>query len=118
MQGYDSYEGDYFGIDDGYESELAQRECSKRLMAHTKAEIIEAYSVCFRVALNYIGLKSRYDGLKSYIDILNGANTGYLAAVKRIEELYEKVADGYVSRQDKQEFDKLVGSMPPEAWLG
>lgn len=118
MQGYDSYEGDYFGIDDGYESELAQRECSKRLMAHTKAEIIEAYSVCFRVALNYIGLKSRYDGLKSYIDILNGANTGNLAAVKRIEELYEKVADGYVSRQDKQEFDKLVGSMPPEAWLG
>ncbi len=119
MLGYDSYEGDYFGLDGGYyESELAQKECAKRLMNHTKAEIIEAYSTCFRIAVNYMGLKSRYDGLKSYIDILNGANTGYLATVKRIEELYEKVADGYVSRQDKQEFDKLVGNMPPEAWLG
>lgn len=120
MQGYDSYEGDYFGIDDGYESELAQKECAKRLMNHTKAEIIEAYSVCFRIAVNYMGLKSRYDGLKSYIDILNGANTGYLAAVKRIEELYEKVtAGGYYAhkRKDEAEFEQLCNNMPPEVWL-
>ena len=120
MLGYDSYEGDYFGIDDGYESELAQKECAKRLMNHTKAEIIEAYSVCFRIAVNYMGLKSRYDGLKSYIDILNGANTGYLAAVKRIEELYEKVtAGGYYAhkRKDEAEFEQLCNNMPPEVWL-
>ena len=89
-------------------------------MAHTKAEIIEAYSVCFRVALNYIGLKSRYDGLKSYIDILNGANTGYLATVKRIEELYEKItACGYYAhkRKDEAEFEQLCNNMPPEVWL-
>lgn len=117
MQGYDSYEGDYFGIDYGYESELAQQECAKRLMNHTKAEIIEAYSVCFRIAVNYMGLKSRYDGLKSYIDILNGANTGYLATVKRIEELYDRMTVDYPKYEDRVEFDRLCNNMPPEVWL-
>ena len=120
MLGYDSYQGDYFGLDGGYENELAQEECVKRLMGHTKAEIVEAYSVCFRVAVNYIGLKNRYDGLKSYIDILHGQNTGYLATVKRIEELYEKIAaSGYYAgmSKDRVEFDRLCNNMPPEAWL-
>ncbi len=120
MMGYDSYEGDYFGLDSGCESEWAQEECSKRLMTHTKKEIIDAYAICFRVAINYIGLKNRYDGLKSYIDILNGANTGYLATVKRIEELYEKITvDGYNPHkyEDEAEFERLCNNMPPEVWL-
>lgn len=120
MLGYDSYEGDYFGLSGSYESELAQKECAKRLLNHTKVEIVEAYSVCFRVAINYMALKSRYDGLKSYIDILNGANTGYLAAVKCIEDLYEKItAEGYYANQskDEAEFVRLCNSMPPEVWL-
>lgn len=117
MMGYDSYEGDYAGLEDHYESELARKECSKRLMSHTKAEIIDAYSVCFRVAINYIALKSRYDSLKSYIDILNGANTGYLATVKRIEELYDRVTVDYPKYEDRVEFDRLCNNMPPEVWL-
>lgn len=120
MLGYDSYQGDYFGLDGGYENKLAQEECVKRLMGHTKAEIVEAYSVCFRVAVNYIGLKNRYDGLKSYIDILHGQNTGYLATVKRIEELYEKMtASGYYAGMgnDRVEFERLANNMPPEVWL-
>lgn len=117
MWGFDSYEGDYFGISDRYEEELAQKECRKRLKAHTKDEILDAYSVCFRVAINYISIRDRYDGLKSYIDIINGQNTGYLATVKRIEELYEKVTCEYPARKDRQEFDSLVGNMPDEVWL-
>lgn len=117
MLGYDSYEGDYFGLEDRYECELAQRECSKRLMSHTKTEIIDAYSVCFRVAINYMGLKNRYDGLKSYIDILNGANTGYLATIKRIEELYDRMAADYPKCEDREEFNRLCNNLPPEVWL-
>ena len=117
MMGYDSYEGDYFGLSDRYESELAQRECAKRLLNHTKAEIVEAYSICFRVAINYMALKSRYDGLKSYIDILNGANTGYLATIKRIEELYDRMTADYPKYEDRVEFDRLCNNMPPEVWL-
>ena len=117
MIGYDSYEGDYFGLDDGYETELAQRESRERLKRYTKDQLIDAYRACFRVAVNYMAIRSRYDGLKSYIDILNGQNTGLLATVKRIEELYEKVANGSASWDDRKEFDSLIGNMPDEVWI-
>ncbi len=119
MLGFDSYAGDYFGITDGYEESLAQKECCKRLKAHTKDEIIDAYTVCFKVAVNYISLRNRYDNLKSYIDILNGENTGYLKTVKRIEELYEKMSsnDAWFMNEDTREFDRLVNNMPDEVWL-
>lgn len=115
MLGFDSYAGDYFGIT-GYEESLAQKECCKRLKAHTKDEILDAYSVCFRVAINYISLKNRYDNLKSYIDILNGTNTGFLKTVKRIEELYDEFSNDPLSLATR-EFDRLVNNMPDEVWL-
>ena len=115
MLGFDSYAGDYFDIT-GYEESLAQKECCKRMKAHTKDEILDAYSVCFRVAINYISLKNRYDNLKSYIDILNGTNTGFLKTVKRIEELYDEISNDPWSSAT-QEFDRLVNNMPDEVWL-
>ena len=117
MIGYDSYEGDYFGLDDGSETEFAQREARDRLKRYTKDQLIDAYRTCFQVAVNYMALRSRYDGLKSYIDILNGQNTGFLATVKRIEELYEKVSDGNASRDEREEFTSLIGNMPDEVWI-
>lgn len=118
MLGYDSYEGDYFGLSGSYESELAQKECEKRLLSHTKQEIVEAYSICFRVAVNYIALKDRYDGLKAYIDILHGQNTGLLQTVKRIEELYDKTADCGPNRwENEKKFAALLDSLPQEVWL-
>lgn len=115
MLGFDSYAGDYFDIT-GYEESLAQKECCKRMKAHTKDEILDAYSVCFRVAINYISLKNRYDNLKSYIDILNGTNTGFLKTVKRIEELYDEFSNDPLSLATR-EFDRLVNNMPDEVWL-
>ena len=115
MLGFDSYAGDYFDIT-GYEEFLAQKECCKRMKAHTKDEILDAYSVCFRVAINYISLKNRYDNLKSYIDILNGTNTGFLKTVKRIEELYDEFSNDPLSLATR-EFDRLVNNMPDEVWL-
>lgn len=117
MMGYDSYEGDYFGLDDGYETELAQREARERLKRYTKDDLIDAFRTCFRLAVNYINIRNRYDGLKSYIDILNGVNTGFLSEVKRIEELYELVTVEYPDRNDLNEFQKLVGNMPDEVWI-
>lgn len=117
MMGYDSYEGDYFGFEDGYETKLAQREARERLKRYTKDDLIDAYRTCFRLAVNYINIRNRYDGLKSYIDILNGVNTGFLSEVKRIEELYELVTVEYPDRNDLNEFQKLVGNMPDEVWI-
>lgn len=117
MMGYDSYVGDYFGLEEGYETELAQREARERLKRYTKDDLIDAFRTCFRLAVNYINIQNRYDGLKSYIDILNGANTGFLSVVKRIEELYEKVSDGHASRDEREEFKSLIGNMPDEVWI-
>lgn len=86
------------------------------MKAHTKDEIIDAYTVCFKVAVNYISLRNRYDNLKSYIDILNGENTGYLKTVKRIEELYDEFSNDPLSLATR-EFDRLVNNMPDEVWL-
>lgn len=118
MIGYDRYAGDYFGLSGRWEAEMAQKECEKRLLAHTKQEIVEAYAICFRVAVNYIALKDRYDGLKAYIDILHGQNTGLLQTIKRIEELYDKTADyGLNRRENEREFNALLDSLPQEVWL-
>lgn len=118
MMGYDRYAGDYFGLSGSWEAQQAQKECEKRLLAHTKQEIVEAYSICFRVAVNYIALKDRYDGLKAYIDILHGQNTGLLQTVKRIEELYDKTANYGLNRwEDEKEFAALLDSLPQEVWL-
>ena len=118
MMGYDRYAGDYFGLSGSWEAQRAQKECEKRLLAHTKQEIVEAYSICFRVAVNYIALKDRYDGLKAYIDILHGQNTGLLQTVKRIEELYDKTADCGLNRwESEKEFAALLDSLPQEVWL-
>lgn len=118
MMGYDRYAGDYFGLSGSWEAQQAQKECEKRLLAHTKQEIVEAYSICFRVAVNYIALKDRYDGLKAYIDILHGQNTGLLQTVKRIEELYDKTSDCGLNRwEDEKEFAALLDSLPQEVWL-
>ena len=117
LMGFDSFEGDYFGLTDRWEEEHAQEECSKRLQKFTKAQLLDGAHVCFRVAVNYISLKNRYENLKAYIDILNGKNSGLLKTVKQIEDLYERVSEEYPSRQDADEFKRLVNSLPPETWV-
>ncbi len=115
MMGWDSYEGDYFGLADSWDERYDREECRKRLLSHTKAEMVDAYSICFRVALNYISLRQRYDSLKAYTDILNGVNTGLLATVKRLEELYDQNEGTRFSKWD--EFDTLAASLPQEVWI-
>ena len=114
MMGFDRYEGDYFGLT-SYEEQWAREECQKRLMTRTKAEIIDAYGICFRIAVNYISLKNRYDSLQAYTEILNGVNSGVLATVKRLEEIYDEQIEK--RWPEWREFDNLTEALPPEAWI-
>lgn len=59
LLGYDSYEGDYFGINcmDAW----AEDEAKKKLKQLTKDELIAAIRQCFRVYQSFIGLSVRYD---------------------------------------------------------
>ena len=118
MLGWDGAEQDYFGIA-GFEQELATEESAKRMMRYTKAQLIDAAHVCFRVAVNYMGLRNRYDSLKASIDVLRGENAGYLQVIQSIQQAYDRAAEDHFSRFSKStmEFQKLVESLPDEAWV-
>lgn len=80
LLGYDSYEGDYFGLN--CTDAWAEDEAKKNLKHMTKDELIAATRQCFRVYSSYIALRYRYDCLKNSMDILRDQNTGYLQTVK------------------------------------
>ena len=117
LLGYDSYEGDYFGLN--YTDAFAEDKAKKVLKRMTKDELIAAARQCFRVYSSYIALRYRYDCLKNSMDILRDQNTGYLQMVKEIEELYSK-ADKEEFRNwepNTQKLEKYLNSLPQEAWI-
>lgn len=123
MLGYDTYEGDYYGLG-SFESRLANEEAVKKIKTLTKDQLIEAVQYCFGVYQAYIGLVYRYDCIKSAMDILRSENTSYLKMIKEIEGLYEKANEetggfkyGYFQSKAMKSFDRLLGNMPQEAWL-
>lgn len=119
LLGYDSYEGDYFGIDcmDAW----SEDEAKKKLKQLTKDELIAAIRQSFKVYQSFIGLSARYDSLKAAIDILRDKNTGVLQAVKEIEKLYEAASleQGIYAEYSKawKDFDRYADALPQEAWL-
>lgn len=119
LLGWDSYEGDYFGIE-GIDS-WAENEAKKKLKKLTKDELIEAVRQCFRIYQSYIGLRNRYDSLKAAIDILRDQNTGFLQTIKEIEKLYEQAAEhqGIYAKYSKEwkEFERYTDALPQEAWI-
>lgn len=120
MLGYDTYEGDYYGLN-SFESKLVNEEATKKIKMLTKDHLIEAIQCCFRIYQSYIGLIYRYDCIKSAMDILRDENTAHLQIVKQIEEMYEKLneeTDGFKWKTDSlNQFDKLLNNMPQEAWI-
>lgn len=120
LMGWDSYEGDYFGID-GYINDFAKDEAKKKLKQMTKDDLIAATRQCFQVYHAYIGLRNRYDSLKAAIDILRDQNTGYMQAVKEINRLYEDVSKNEWSRNDwskaSKEWERYTDALPPETWI-
>ena len=119
LLGFDSYEQDYFGISP-YES-FAEDEAKKKLMRMTKEDLITSARQCFKVYQAYIGLRHRYDCLKSAMDILKDKNTGYIKTIKEIEKLYEKASKqkGLYANYSKEwkEFERYTDALPQEAWI-
>lgn len=117
LQGYDMYEQDFFSLDFN-ESDAGMQESRKRLMRFTKAELIDLAQRCFNLAIQFVGLRARYDDLKTAIDLLRGQNVTYLQQIKEIEVEYEKeVANPYRNDWSQSQFDKLVNGLPERVWL-
>ena len=119
LLGWDSFEGDYFGI--SCDSSFAEDEAKKKLKQMTKDDLIAAARQCFKIYHAYIGLRNRYDSLKAAIDILRDQNTGYLQVVKEIERLYEDASKDKWSREywskESKEWERYTDALPPEAWI-
>ena len=116
LMGYDEYEGDYFGLD-SYESSLAEEESRKRLQRLTKAEIINIATRCFRIFTAFTGVYSRYQDLKTAIDILKDKHNGFIQTIRQINELYEKVDEEYFYGEATRKFDKMLSNLPDYVWV-
>lgn len=116
--GYDTYEGDYFGIDP-FQYGWAEKESTKRLERLTKRELLEQMAQTVSIAFAFIGIQSRYQDLKASIDILRAQNKEYLDGVRQLNELYGNLWDefGYVNREIDSQIDAVIQRMPQEAFL-
>lgn len=120
LLGYDSFEGDYLGINGA--DRFAEDAAKKSLKQLTKDELIAAARQCFKVFQSYIGLRYRYDCLEAAIEILRGENTGYLQMVTQINEMYERAESEscgfkYLRCDAVRDLDRLLDALPPEAWV-
>ena len=113
--GWDSYEGDYFGID---YVDFATKEAGKRLLRMKKEDILQSAGMAFQIAMSFIGLQNRYDNLKAAMDILKDQNTGYLQTIKEIERLYDQIEFSPIwGVSNTTEFDRYADNLPQEAWI-
>lgn len=124
LLGYDSYEGDFFGLD-CFEENLAREESQKRLERMPKRDLIYATTKCFQLCMAYVGLKSRYDYLKASMDVLAGNKAGILKAVRQVNEIYDKLAemetnDSAVESEKvamRHKFEIFAATLPDSAWV-
>lgn len=116
--GFDAEEEDYFSLC-SYDQELAHTESGKKLMRHTKAEMISIIGQCLGIVISFLDLRQQYDYLKATMDILRDENTSLLQTIREIGAAYEAAeADGFYSWYDScKKFDRLLDSLPARVWL-
>ena len=123
MMGYDAYEEDYYGLEPGWETTLAERDAADKLKRLTKDKLIALTGVAFRIAVNFLSLRSRFDDLKAAMDILREQNTALLKQVKAIEDLYEQsISEGFSEYDfnksaNEKALDRLLDTLPERAWI-
>lgn len=123
LWGYDDWEGDYYGLEPGWQEEEAVKTGREKLKRLTKDQLIDLAGQAFRIAVNFLSLRHRYDNLKAAMDILREQNTALLQQVKAIEELYDQAeAEGFskydfTRSETEKQLDRLLGTLPERAWI-
>ena len=118
LVGYDTMEEDYFALA-SYDRDLACTEAGKRVMRHTKAEILSTIGQCLGILLAYLDLRQSYDYLKATMDILRDENTSLLRTIKEIDNAYDRAAEANFRPWSPatKAFDQLLDCLPQRAWL-
>lgn len=127
LLGYDSYEGDYFGLPGFYGEDDAKRAAFEKLKKDlTKDKMLMFFQICMKIFTQYVGLQYRYDCLKASMDILREKNMGHLTAVKEINRLYDQAdketthfhfVHTFRKSEAYEKLDKMIAAMPQEAFL-
>ncbi len=119
--GFDSFEGDYYGLMT-YENEWAEKEAESRITRLTKKDLLDAVQVCLKVYSSFVALKYRYDCLSCSLDILRDDYMERLKTIKGIEELYEKAdkeSNGFQFSTGPavREYERALQNLHQEYWL-
>lgn len=119
MDGYDAFDGDYFGLQTSWEKECAIEVTKERLKKLKKDELIEAAGQCIRIALSYMALKHRADDLQAAAEIVRGMNNGLLRDVQAVNKIYEEwsTADWKTKNEKESAFDRILSELPQEVWI-
>lgn len=124
LAGWDSYEGDYFGLQDHYSEEHAVTEAHEKLKkALTKDKILDMFRMCMKVFTQYVGITYRYDCLKASMDILRQKNSEHLKSVTALNQIYDqadKETSGFQFCWKSEAYNKLasiIDAMPKEAFI-
>ena len=115
LLGWDSYEQDYYSLD--LPAEWSESESTKRLERLTKKELLENVGFSFKIFMAFMGLQSRYESLSATMLLIRDQNTGHIKVVKEIEKIYGEAVESGDWSKEGMRFKKLIGMMPPEAWL-
>ena len=119
--GFDTYEGDYFGLE-YYEGEAARKLARKKITRLTKEQLLDAAGQCMRIARQYLAIKYRFQCLKSALDVLSQENLSILRIVKGIEEAYAKAEEEssgfqFTFQESCQTFDQMLSQLPDRFWI-
>ena len=116
--GFDALQEDYFSLT-GYDTELAESEAGKRLMRHTKAEMLSIIGQSVGILVAFLDVRQQYDYLQATLDVLRDESGSVLQVLKDLNAAYEKAeaADFQDFRQEAQEFERLLWAVPERMWV-
>lgn len=119
MIGYDYAEEDWRSLT-GYDAGLAATEAGKRIMRHTKAEMLSMIGQVLGTLLSFLDLRQKYDYLEATIEIVKGSNRALLDTVREIEKAYDAATEvkyGFYDDKAVKAFDKLLSTLPDKVWV-
>lgn len=116
--GFDTLQEDYFSLT-SYEEGLAYTEAGKRLMRHTKAEMLSIIGQSVGTLVAFLDVRQQYEYLQATLDVLRDESGSVLQAVKDLNVAYEKAEAVRFNdyQKEAQEFERLLWAVPERMWV-
>lgn len=116
--GFDTLQEDYFSLT-AYDTELAESAAGKRLMRHTKAEMLSVIGQSVGILVAFLDVRQKYDYLQATLDVLRDESGSVLQALRNISAAYERAEAVRFNdyHKEAQEFERLLWAVPERMWV-